>query len=366
MKLQRNEGGTATLPASACRFVVAEGITFAAADPAEPGKRPKFRMLANSGKPIPNHGWLGALGINLAGVKWASDKMPVLLDHDTGRRLGYTTKLAVTDEGLIAEGVLLSNPDAVSVAQDSRDGFPWQASVYLRATKLLELGDGVEHVVNGHTMTGPGYVFEESELREVTFCALGADPNTSAAALADQVLGEVVVELTTKHQPMTAEPKPTNPPAPPVDNTALLASERAAERDRCNRILRAAAAEQAELRDKLIADGVPLADAMEQLACDARNRLSARLQAAAPATKPASAPSSESDPNAAAARALAALPEGVEKWKAEYAASAALRNEFGSESVWLAYRKNEARCKHYGSGEKFRQDTKDALPLDKA
>ncbi len=331
--------------------------------------RTRFAMLVNSGKPMA-HPWFGMLGVNLAGVKWAAEKMPVLLDHDTTLRLGFTTKLEVTKRGLVAEGDLLSNENARAVAADSSEGFPWQASCYLRATKLLEIRAGEEHTVNGHTFTGPGYVFEESLLREVTFCALGADPNTNAATLAGDVAGAVVVPLSNVEPPMNEPQNPTPPAAP--DNTAALATASAdaqkAERDRVSRILRAASTEQAELRDKLIADGVSLADAMEALALDGRNRATARLAAAGAAGgAPLAAGNTGNTPSQTPAQIeaarLAALPDGEEKWRAQFAADAKLRAEFGGkESVWLSYCRNKDHCRAYGSAQQFADATKDATP----
>lgn len=340
-RLQRDNVQQLTAPKQAFLFH-AHVVQLADADADGPQR---FTMLANSGKPIRDHAWFGSLGINLQGVRWTG-KVPVLLDHDTTKRIGVAEALSVTDNGLEATGKFLRNADAQAVLQDSKAGFPWQASVYLKASKVLEIAAGEEHVVNGHTMTGPGYVFEESELREVTFTALGADPNTSAAALSSDDAGMVTATLTSKNMPEQKTESPN------IDEARLrqeaTQAAQTAERTRVQRIMAAADATQLSLASSLVQSGATVEDAMAQLLSDMRTKLSA-LRSPSQDTQPLAAGnrSEHSTADAEAAR-LAAMPEGTEKWEAQWSKDAALRAEFSDKNVYLSYMRNRHRITNYG------------------
>lgn len=306
----------------------------------------RFKMLAHSGKPIPDHGFFGTFAVNLSGISWPKgDRLPALLDHDSGKRIGYTDKLQITERGLEAEGVMLSNQAANEVRLDSKAGFPWQASVRLRATKVLDIGDGEEHEVNGHKLTGPATVFEECALREVTFTAFGADPHTSAAALASRIAGPAAAPQ--KDDTMTD--KQNAPPAPPVDETKLRAEGEGAERLRVTTILAAAGDEQKALAAELVQKGATVQDALLALNADLRARLASKQKAAEPEAKPlGNVPPQEKQ------QKLADQPEGPAKWTAQWEADEALRDEFmGSKAAWLSYNANRHRCKDYGSAAAF-------------
>lgn len=324
-------------------------------------RKPRFAMVVNSGIPF-SHPWFGTLGINLANVEFNRNQVPALASHDPDKRVGYTTKVEVTDAGLTAEGVMLSNDDAQAIINDSTEGFQFQASCYLQASKVIELEDGVEHEVNGHKMTGPGYVFEQCTMREVTFTTLGADPNTSADASLSNVAEAVRVQLSVKpNRTMTNTPEPTEPqpaPAANVDEAALRADVQKAERDRVSKILLAAAPAQAELRDKLITDGVELSDALMSLNQDMQSRTAAGItdaatgatSLAAPAPAGAAAGGADDATDAAQAK-LDAMPEGEAKWKAKFSADAKLQKEFTNEGYYLSYMRNKGKQRSFGTAD---------------
>ena len=146
--------------------------------------RPKFRMVANSGGVIENHPYWGNFAIDLDGLKVGRNRKPALRDHDSQRIVGWTHSFEKTDAGLVAEGSFTeATEDGREVLSMLRDGFPWQASVYVPPKRVQRLAEGERAEVNGHQITGPGHIFRESSLREVTFTALGADENTDAAQL---------------------------------------------------------------------------------------------------------------------------------------------------------------------------------------
>ena len=156
-----------------------------------------FSMVALTGKPL-SHWYFGTLAIDLAGVRM-KQRLPVLKDHNTEERLGYTTAMRnEPGRGIVAEGRLLQrSPAAQQVLADSADGFPWQASTYLQASKMQRLAEGQSDQVNGYTVEGPATIFRESTLREVTFTALGVDDDTSATPLSANGADEEVAVLLT-------------------------------------------------------------------------------------------------------------------------------------------------------------------------
>lgn len=340
----------ATLTAPKSAFVVlAEGMSVA--DRGEADAADRFTMVANSGKPIEGHAFFGTLGINLSGVRWAK-KVPVLLDHSTSHRIGVTEDIRVSEEGLVARGTFLSNDLARSVVSDSKQGFPWQASVYLKANKVRELREDETYLVNGHEMAGPGYIFEESELREVTFTALGADPNTSAVALSGTVAATVTAKLMTETT-MTEANEVATPPVPAIDEAKLKAEAAASERARVVRILKACSAEQRDLAAALIERGTSTEDALLTINADLQTRLSSRSAVPSLAMmQPLAASNRDEQPSVdAEAAKLSAMPEGESKWRTQYERDAKLQAEFGNVNIYLAFERNRNRAVLYGTSQ---------------
>jgi len=338
------------------------GVTFevladpkpAEGQPPEPQVRREWSMVANTGATMAR--WWGSLVLDLEGAKYGQ-RLALLLDHDTQARIGYSTKVERTKRGLEAKGKLLSNEAASQVLSESREGFPWQASLMAVPTVIEEVNPNVRVSVNGQEMVGPLTVFRQWTLRELTLTVLGADGDTSAEAFAED--GEVEVQtMTTKKDAIEepaklsagqAEPDPKpQPKAPaPLPNPEVLAAEReTAERTRCSPILRHCAPEQVMLGHRLIRDNVPMADALSQILRDTRERLTV------PAT-PATAPHGNGNGSGQSeAQRFAAMPEAPEKWKAEWEAQPKLRAEFlGEEKAWLAFKRNAHRFKMYGRSE---------------
>lgn len=127
-----------------------------------------------------------------------------------------------------------------------------------------------------------------------------------------------------------ATPAPAPAPHDPV----------AAERQRCTAIHAAADASQHALVAQLVRDNVPVGDAITAIAKDraARQVLPNSAATASQAAGNTAGAATNAD------RAVDAMPEGVEKWKREWAASAALRDEFlDDEGSFLAFKRAEAR-----------------------
>ncbi|OTG88972.1 hypothetical protein B9T34_14195 [Acinetobacter sp. ANC 3813] len=147
---------------------------------AENQKR-KFSGIAYSGEPIQGHYYWGDVIFDLESMQ-IDTPLAALLDHDTGRRVGVVTQFSKDNvTGLKVDGDLLSNQFGQQVAQDSDEGFPWQMSVYIDPASIEEVERG-QVVVNGRTLQAPITIFRGGRIREVSFCALGADDNTKAVA----------------------------------------------------------------------------------------------------------------------------------------------------------------------------------------
>ena len=145
----------------------------------------KFNGTAYSGEPIQGHYYWGDVIFDLESMQ-IDTPLAALLDHDTGRRVGVVTQFTKDNEtGLKVSGDLLTNAYGQQVASDSDEGFPWQMSVYIDPSSVEEVERG-QVVVNGRTLNAPITIFRGGRIREVSFCALGADDNTSAVAASHQ------------------------------------------------------------------------------------------------------------------------------------------------------------------------------------
>lgn len=145
----------------------------------------KFNGIAYSGEPIQGHYYWGDVIFDLESMQ-IDTPLAVLLDHDTGRRVGVVNQFTKDNAtGLKVSGDLLTNQYGQQIASDSDEGFPWQMSVYIDPTSIEEVERG-QVVVNGRTLNAPITIFRGGRIREVSFCALGADDNTSAVAASHQ------------------------------------------------------------------------------------------------------------------------------------------------------------------------------------
>jgi len=119
----------------------------------------------------------------------------------------------------------------------------------------------------------------------------------------------------------------------------------AAERVRCMAIHNAAAGVQHELAARLVADGTPLVESLEALNADLQTRLgqAKALPSAATASLAGGNTAAVAGGAASAEEArVKALPEGDDKWKAEFAASPELQAEFGGDfSLYRGCKRNE-------------------------
>lgn len=141
-----------------------------------------FKGIANSGRPF-GYGCYQTAVVDFEGLQFKA-KTPVLLEHSPTSVAGVCT-LSVTENGLIAEGMLLNNEFGNQIAEAADQGFPWEMSVYVQAASYEELKTGGKAVVNGREVEGPSVIMKQCTVREVSFTAIGADANTNAVVLSD-------------------------------------------------------------------------------------------------------------------------------------------------------------------------------------
>lgn len=109
-----------------------------------------------------------------------------------------------------------------------------------------------------------------------------------------------------------------------------------AERSRMVDILGLADANQQDLARSLIEKGATVADAAKELTADRRRHI------APPSSQSIGNGNSGNLPAANEASKIAAMPEGEEKWKAEFEASKDLQAEFGDVATYAGWKRNEA------------------------
>ncbi|WP_180108209.1 hypothetical protein [Acinetobacter sp. YH12085] len=150
---------------------------------AEEGKKKRtFTGVAYSGEVITDHWYWDRIIFDLDSMK-IKGRIPALLDHSPRQRAGVINEHSINhQQGLVVSGDLMSNEFGTEVAQDSDDGFPWQMSVRIEPSSVEEIQADASVTVNGKVHQGPITVFRGGRIREVSFCALGADDNTNAVA----------------------------------------------------------------------------------------------------------------------------------------------------------------------------------------
>lgn len=149
---------------------------------ADDKKQRTFSGIAYSGEPITDHWYWDRVIFDLASMQ-IKGRIPALLDHRASQRAGAINEHKIDNStGLSVSGVLMSNEFGTQIAQDSDDGFPWQMSVRIEPGSIENVQAEQTVTVNGKTYQGPIAVFRGGRIREVSFCALGADDNTNAVA----------------------------------------------------------------------------------------------------------------------------------------------------------------------------------------
>lgn len=186
-------------------FQLVGNVEVHAAEDNKSEARPRFTLKANTGKPMDLAGFFDPVVIDLAGAKFDKKITPVIMDHDTSKRIGATLEQLIVPAGgeAVLGGKSIKGPviaatgevrSKMGVAQgfvdDSRDGFPFQVSV---GASILPggaefYGEDEKVEVNGRTFKGPLIVARKTVIRELSVTVLGADNDTSAKVAATAAL----------------------------------------------------------------------------------------------------------------------------------------------------------------------------------
>ena len=163
-------------PQTACIFNDHKNIAFVDAE-----KSNEFAIVGYSGGIIKDHWWWGNVAFDLTGMKFAKKTTPVLEEHFTTKRLGFSTDQKITNQ-VEVKGKFLGNEGAQQLKADMKAGFPMEASLYVPPTSIEFVKDGESVQVNGQNLKGPGAVFRKSTVKEVSMCVFGADANARSKA----------------------------------------------------------------------------------------------------------------------------------------------------------------------------------------
>ncbi|MDR1871709.1 MAG: hypothetical protein LBS60_07290 [Deltaproteobacteria bacterium] len=152
---------------------------------AQAGKGPErvrtFQGIAYSGEEITDQWFWDSIYFDTQGIRFSPERMPVLKDHDSGQILGYTTGLQVVNNRLEVQGVFLNSSEkAQEVIKLADEGYPWQLSVNIKPDEVKNVDKHESILVNGKTVKGPTVVLSRSTIREISFCAVGADRGANA------------------------------------------------------------------------------------------------------------------------------------------------------------------------------------------
>ena len=363
---------TTEVPMEACRLDVSMSLLAAgegetAAAEGEPKKR-GFSGKANSGG-IFDHFYYGKLALDMKSLKINRQDLPVLRDHWSNAICGHTSKVTKGDDGISVEGTLFDVTDAGrEMLALMEAGFPTQMSVWVPPGRIQRLAEGEEAKVNGQTMTGPGAIYYDATLREVTLTSLGADENTSASLLSAGQPKRSHTALLMGGESMTTETEAT-----PL-SAALLKEQHEGvynevfragvehEKNRVSALNGWADMVEPEVLKAAIDSGDTVESALPKLQASVAARRDADLKAARlealrgekgeslGVDDPEAAEFVESTKKDDAKAKFSELPDGEEKWKAEYAehgdgklSAAELQEEFETEEDYLAHKNNPSR-----------------------
>jgi len=159
-------------------------------------KTPQMNMVIYSGKIISDHYYWDDLAIDLSGMVFNKSKYPILESHDTSKKIAFTGKPIVTPENTLTinpkKTFFVDTKESKEFQNLSKDGFPYESSVYVTPLSIERLDKGVSTEVNGFTMKGPCTIFRKSRFNEASVCVFGYDRYTQASAFAKE---EVDIEL---------------------------------------------------------------------------------------------------------------------------------------------------------------------------
>lgn len=343
-----------TAPVNACVFN--EGSDVCLAEDEGEKEEGRFRIVAYSGRIIPNHWLWGNMALDLEGLKFDKAKTAVLEEHFTANRIGFTTSQDIKDE-VIVDGKFLRNMRAKAIKDDMEDGFPMQASIYVPPTLIEHVKEGESAKVNGQTLKGPGTIFRRAVIREVSMCALGADSHTQSKVFAgggkqeDEVKFSVlkkenIMAEEEKVLELTAEMLTADYPEIHEEVTAKAAEEGKAEGQKKEmerfKQIRELAPDDAQFAVEQYELGKSVDDAKTALIIRLREQKEEAAKAAKTAGRNSVTAAKQEFSDEAVGKDTTPPADTEDAWKKEFAESELVQAEFGgSEANYLAFKKAE-------------------------
>ncbi len=189
-------------------------------------KLPRFQMLAYTGGSMRLSGWKFPVVVDLAGLAYPSENLPIRFAHDGKTGVGHADSVRLEQGQLIAEGVVSRDTsEAREIVASSKNGYPWQASIGASVEQYEFVKEGQVASANGQEFPGPVYIVRKSALGEISFVDRGADSNTRA-----RVAAQSQAEVNTMNETGTpvAAAAPEVDPVHAIRDAALLEAQRIA------------------------------------------------------------------------------------------------------------------------------------------
>lgn len=146
-------------------------------------------MIGYSGGLIKDHFYWGDLAIDLQGMSIPKDRIPILENHDINRKIGFALREQIQINGAlrVSGGTILDTEAGREFRRLSKEGYPYEASLYAKPSQIRRLREGEEVSVNGMAVQGPATIWQRCSLREISACTFGWDQDTSASAMSQDI-----------------------------------------------------------------------------------------------------------------------------------------------------------------------------------
>ncbi len=160
-------------------------------------EKPKLEMTIYSGKVIPNHFWWGDLVIDLDGMEFKKSKYPILESHNTSKKIAFSKGKPVIEDYQLKlnpdKVEFVDTPEAAEFIKLSKEGFPYESSLYGIPSVIETLEPNATAEVNGFTLKGPARIWRKCLFKEASVCVFGYDSNTKSSAFAKEI--EITVDV---------------------------------------------------------------------------------------------------------------------------------------------------------------------------
>lgn len=127
-----------------------------------------------------NTGWGSNIIVDLKGLE-LSENTPLLVNHynDVQARIGAVTPRIEGNQLLYDAIIAAETPEAKNIISQGKLGIKWQVSIGASVNKVEFVDEKTSKTINGQKYEGPFYHVLQSELREISVVAVGADKNST-------------------------------------------------------------------------------------------------------------------------------------------------------------------------------------------